>query len=203
MATSCVLYHGPGAKDFAIAEANRIGRLVCPPIGDGGLKVDDARSITELLMSVPTGELVGVVIIGPMDEANPKSSDTLLKCLEEFPGEYTVPMLWANDLGSVAMTIRSRCLEKWVPALGDKDDDNLVTAAFKIIDAVTKADPMAAIDAMRTFDKREGELIAALSEALSTDLDRPDYRDIWERLRVVATWRNPFISEIFISLCQG
>lgn len=200
MSTSCILYHGPGAKEAAIAEANRIGRLVAPPIGDDGLKVDDARRVTELLMSVPTGELMGVVVIGPMDEANAKSSDTLLKSIEEFPGDYTVPIMWAHDLGGVSMTIRSRCLDRFVTALGTNDNDVVVAAAFRIIEAVIAKEYLIVVDTMRSYDKREADLIAALSEALSTDLDREDYREIWDRVRRVAEFRNPFLSELIVSM---
>lgn len=200
MSTSCILYHGPGAKEAAIAEANRIGRLVAPPIGDDGLKVDDARRVTELLMSVPTGELMGVVVIGPMDEANAKSSDTLLKSIEEFPGDYTVPIMWAHDLGGVSMTIRSRCLDRFVTALGTNDNDVVVAAAFRIIEAVIAKEYLTVVDTMRSYDKREADLIAALSEALSTGLEREDYREIWGRVRRVAEFRNPFLSELIVAM---
>lgn len=200
MALSCVLYHGPGAKEEALAEATRVGRLVAPPIGETGLKVDEARQITDILLSVPVGERLGVVVVGPMDEANPKASDTLLKSLEEFPGEYMVPILWANDLGGVALTIRSRCLERWVPALGSKDDDVIVEAAFKMIEATIKKDYVTVVDTAKGYDKREGDLLAALSEALSTKLDQVEYRALWDRLRPVLAWRNPFLSEVIIAL---
>ena len=200
MASSCVLYHGPGAREFAIAEANRLGRLVVPPIGDGGLKVDDARAVTDLLLSVPVGEKLGVIVIGPMDEANPKSSDTLLKSIEEFPGDYIIPILWANDLGSVTLTIRSRCLDHWVPAVGTDDDDALVIAAFKILEAAIKKDHITLVDTCRAFDDRQVGLIGALSDALSTNLEQAEYRVIWDRLRVIAELRNPFLTEIIIAL---
>jgi hypothetical protein len=164
------------------------------------LKVDDARTVTELLLSIPVGEQLGFIVIGPMDEANPKASDTLLKSIEEFPGEYTVPILWANDLGSVSLTIRSRCLERWVASTGSKDDDDLVIAAFKILEAVVAKDAVGVVDAMRPFDKRENQIITALSDALSTDLARDDYRAIWDRLRPIAALRNPFLSEVIVAL---
>jgi hypothetical protein len=200
MAASCILYHGPGAKEAALAEAGRIGRLVVPPIGEDGLKVDDARQVAEILLSVPIGEQLGVVVVGPMDEANPKASDTLLKTIEDFPGEYMVPILWANDLGSVSLTIRSRCLERWAATSGVSDDDAIVTAAFQIIDAALAMDYVTLVDTKRPYDKRELELIAAMSEALSTRLDDPACRDLWDHLRAVAGWRNPFLSEIIVAM---
>jgi len=200
MGASCILYHGPGAREAAITEANRIGRLVAPPIGDGGLKVDDARLVVELLMSVPTGELTGVIVIGPMDEANAKSSDTLLKSIEDFRGDYTIPIMWAHDLGGVSLTIRSRCLDRFVSALGSNDNDVIVSDAFKIIEAVTTKDYLVVVDTMRPYDKREYDLIAALAEALSTRLDQEDCRQIWDRVRSVAEHRNPFLSELIVAL---
>ena len=98
---SCILFHGPGARQAAEAEAAKIGRLVAPPLGDDGLKVDEAREVVELLMTTPVGDKLGVVIVGPMDEAAAKSCDTLLKTLEEFKGGLIRPILWAHDLSGV------------------------------------------------------------------------------------------------------
>ena len=198
--SSCILFHGPGAKEAALVEAKRVGILVAPPIGDDGLKVEDARRVTELLCSVPLGDKIGVVLIGPMDEANAKAADTLLKIIEEFPGEYTVPILWANDLGGVSLTLRSRCLERFITAMGSDDNDNLVAASFKIIEAVMSKDYLTVVDTARGFDKREADLIKAVSEALSTGIERADYRELWERLRPVAEVRNPFLAEIIVAL---
>jgi hypothetical protein len=143
---------------------------------------------------------MGVVVVGPMDEANAKSSDTLLKSIEEFPGDYTVPIMWAHDLGAVSMTIRSRCLDRFVTALGTNDNDVVVAAAFRIIEAVIAKEYLTVVDTMRSYDKREADLIAALSEALSTGLEREDYREIWGRVRRVAEFRNPFLSELIVAM---
>lgn len=198
--SSCVLFHGPGAKRAAIDEAARLGRLVSPPIGDDGLKVDDARHIVDLMMSVPVGDLMGVIIIGPMDEANPKASDVLLKSIEEFRGDYLQPIMWANDLGGVTMTIRSRCMDRWVNALGVDDDETLMAGSFKIVDAVGKRDYMTIVDTARAFEKREVQLLGSLAEVLATTIDNPDHRALWERLRKVSLWKNPFMAEIIVAL---
>lgn len=197
---SSLLFHGPGAKEAALGEAKRVGVLVVPPIGSEGLKVDEARQVTELMCSVPAGDQQGVLVIGPMDEANAKSADTLLKIIEENPNPYMTAILWANDLGGVSMTIRSRCLERFVTALGEKDNDDLVAAAFRIIEATIAKDYLTVVDTARGFDKREMELIGAISEALSTGIERADYRDLWERLRPVGEVKNPFLSEIIVAL---
>lgn len=113
---SCQLFHGPGARQAALARVKEIGRLVAPPFGDEGLSVDESREICTLLLSVPVGEKVGVVVVGPIDNAKTlKSMDALLKSIEEVPSPYMQPILWADDLGGVISTVRSRCLETWAP----------------------------------------------------------------------------------------
>ena len=200
MSASCILYHGPGAKGSAIAEANRIGRLISPPLGDGGLKVDEAREVVSLLSSTPTGEAIGVIVLGPMDEANPKASDTLLKTIEEAPSEYTALVMWANDLGGVSSTVKSRCLEKWSDSIGNHDDDPITIASMRIVDAVLSNDILSMINTARPFDKREYELISAISNIMSSKLDIIGIRSAWSRIRVVAARRNPMMSEIIIAL---
>ena len=109
--TSCILFHGPKARQAVLHEANCIGRLLAPPFGEEGaygLKVDEAREFVALLSTAPLGTAVGVVIAGPMDVASPKSSDVLLKSIEEFNASVVFPLLWAHDLGGVTGTIRSR-----------------------------------------------------------------------------------------------
>ena len=197
---SCLLYHGPEARNSAIREANRIGKLVSDPIGDDGLKVDDARTVVGLLLSVPVGEQTGVLVVGPMDEANPKASDTLLKSIEEFSGDYVIPILWANDLGAVSLTIRSRCIEKWSGGQTVMDDDPIVSAAMSIVEAALSNDILTVASIVRSHDKREIELMSSLSEVLSNMLDNHECRAMWSRLRVVSLLRNPFTTEIFLAI---
>lgn len=198
--SSCTMFHGPGARRAALEEAGRLGRLVAPPIGDEGLKVEDARKVVELMMSVPVGDLIGTIVVGPLDEANPKASDVLLKTLEEFKGDFMQPVLWANDLGDVSQTIRSRCLEKFVAALGVEDDEKLMEGSYKLIEAAVAGDYLTLVDTIKKFDKQEVPLLWALSEVLSNGLENPEYRQIWERLRKVAKWKNPFMSEVLLAL---
>lgn len=200
MSESCFLYHGPGARSAAVLFGSANGRLIAQPIGDDGLKVDDARGISQLLASVPTSEQLGVVVVGPMDEANNKASDALLKLVEENKNEYMVLVLWANDLGAVSPTIKSRCIERWSAGGDEKDDDALISAAFLIVDAVVRNDYLAIVDTIRPFDKREHQMVAAIAEVLSAELTRPDYQSIWTRLRPVITQPNPFLSEVIVAL---
>ena len=137
---SCSLFHGPGARDAAIAEASRIGREVHPPMGDEGLKVEDAREAVLILSSPAVGDDHGVLLIGPMDQANSRASDVLLKSIEEHRGMDVVPVLWAWDLAEVSLTIRSRCIPHWSPGEMAELPAETLEVAWQVCDAVLEGD---------------------------------------------------------------
>ena len=208
MLTSCPIFHGPGARQAALDEANRQGRLLCPPFGEEkvmGLTVDEARDFVSLLQSPPIGEQVGVVIAGPMDKASPKASDTLLKTIESF-NPYVLPILWATDLGGVRGTIRSRCMGTWCPATGfEPVDEELEDTARDLLNAslrgnywqvpllVAKAGP----NKKAKLPARYGELLTETIDMMVSML-AADQRvlPLWERVREVARWRNPTPMEV-------
>jgi len=197
---SCILFHGPGARQAALSRAADIGRLVAPPFGDDGLKVDAAREVVTWLLITPVGRDLGVVVVGPMDMANPKASDVLLKRIEEFPEGVVQPLLWAHDLGGVSPTIQSRCLDEWAPGLDDEEqDDTVMTLAWELVEAALSGE-MERLPSVYQAQGKETELLGAVAGALGTDLDDPAKRDLWERLRKVAQWRNPQIIEIASAL---
>ncbi len=197
---SCILFHGPGARQAALGRAADIGRLVAPPFGDDGLKVEAAREVALLLLTAPVGRDVGVVVVGPMDLATSRASDVLLKRIEELPDGIVQPLLWAHDQGSVSSTIRSRCLDEWAPSLEDEeDDDSLVALAWRLIGAVLSGE-MEHIPSIYRAHGKETEMLGAMAGALSTDLDDPDKRALWDRLREVSQWKNPQLIEIASAL---
>lgn len=106
------LFYGPSAYEAALTQAKKTGFLFRPFFGESGLKVEEARQAVERINMNPPGDQLGVVLIGPMDEASSQASDVLLKSLEEFPSRIQ-PILWAKDISSVIPTIRSRCLLFW------------------------------------------------------------------------------------------
>lgn len=195
--SSCLLFHGPGAKLAACEAAARLGFLLADPFGDdeGGLKVDDARAACALLSTTPLGDQIGVVVIGPMDgTATLKSADVLLKSIEEFRGEFVQPVLWAHDLGGVPMTIRSRCLAHWsdLEEAKDEDDDEVASSAWTAVSAAIQKDHARLIGALRLLTRKEAKankFLMALVDCLSTKLDDPAHRAVWERLRPVALRR--------------
>ena len=197
---SCLLLHGPGARQAALDEANRLGRLVAPPFGDEGLKVADAREIVLLLLNTPVGNDLGVVIVGPVDEAWPKASDVLLKRLEEFPGEVVRPVLWANDIGGVSPTVRSRCIDRWVPgSLDDEEvDDALVDGVHALVAATLDGDWYRVPGLLRDLKGKEQQVLDLAAGALA-DNPHPDCFALWERLRQAARWYNPTWNEVLVA----
>jgi len=199
--SSCLLFHGPGARDAALHRASEMGRLVAPPFGDKGLKTDDARDIVELLLSSPIDNKVNVVVVGPMDEANLKASDVLLKSIEEFRDDLVQPILWANDLGGVTTTIRSRCLDHWAPSLGAEGDAVLQQVAADLVgDALSDNCWRIPFTLKEEAKGKEVVLLGMMASALEGHLDKEPHRLLWERIRKVAQWRNPTQIEIIAAL---
>ena len=110
-----ILFHGPLARGEAVAHAAQLGRLVSEPIGDDGLKVADSRLIVTLSEDAGVGDKLPVVIVGPLDRATPEAGDALLKTLEDLTDAPLQIVLWADYLGGVIGTIRSRSLDRWCP----------------------------------------------------------------------------------------
>ena len=192
---SVKLFHGPGAWQAACQEAESLGRLVADPFGADGLKVDEARQIVMLLNSTPVCSELGVVLVGPMDDANSKASDALLKSLEENDGEVVVPVLWARDLGTVTATVRSRCLPVWVPGTDSVLDEVVENRARALVDAYMGDDQVRIVSEL---DEPKGmaPLVVAVAEALVPHLADKGARMLWERLRPLTKYDNPTPYEV-------
>jgi len=202
---SCILYHGPGARLAALEEADRIGRLLLPPVGDTGLKVDEARQVVDVLMSIPVGSDKGVLVIGPMDHSNFKSSDVLLKTIEEFDGRYVQPILWAHDLGGVTETVRSRCLDRWAPeAEAEDENDGLVALGYDLVQCSLEGELARLIQLVQGFLKKNSDrgydLLRSISGALQERLHEESGQKLWARVRLVAMNTNPTAIEIISAL---
>jgi len=127
---------------------------VHPPIGDEGLKVDDARQVVSLLSTTPVGTQIGTLVVGPMDNATVFAADALLKKVEEFNGELVMPILWAFDIGGVRPTIRSRCLSRWAPASGEDDEDvELMQDGCDLQDAAMSGDLVTVARLLKKYKK--------------------------------------------------
>tara|TARA_Y100000310_G_scaffold194428_1_gene194393 strand:+ start:324 stop:932 length:609 start_codon:yes stop_codon:yes gene_type:complete len=192
---SCVLFHGPNARQEALNEAYRAGRLVAPPIGDDGLKIAEVRAAVDLLLSTPVGMDTGVVVIGPMDRtASVKASDGLLKLVEEHP-DVVQPILWAFDIGGVSPTIRSRCLDRWCPAVEGMEDEELEGDGRALVRAALEGNLWQIPGLVKAHDKKLGDLLGIAADAILADWTA-ESMVLWERVRVVAMHRNPTPIEV-------
>lgn len=198
-----VLHHGPGARLAAVQEADRIGTVLRSPVGDDGLKVAEAREIVQLLAR-PTLAKLGVVVVGPIDQANVNASDALLKSLEDPPSKYTTLVLWAHDLGEVKDTIRSRCFDRWAPGdPGDSDDDfdeELEQDARDMLRSVQLGNLWMIPEIAKRRSKETREMLRAIVELLATEIEQPENRHLWEQLRPVTRHRNLTMLELVAAL---
>lgn len=195
---TAMLFHGPSARSKAVELAYQMGRLVEEPIGDEGLKIDDARRVVDLMGMANVGDKVGVVVVGPLDFARQAATDALLKTIEEFDPGYTRPVLWATDAGDVSPTIRSRCREMWCP--GDLDyPEEAMDSARRILDAVVDRDRATVIEAWKDSTDH-GEMLKALAKVLSFQMDDPKARELWGRVREVLRHHTPTKYEVLVAL---
>jgi len=209
---SSLLYYGPGARDKAIEEALSRGRLLCPPIGDQGLKVDDARAVAELLQGSAVGDALGAVVIGPMDWASKEAPDVLLKSIEDT-SEWVYPVLWAFDIGEVRDTIISRCLAHWAPAEDGKWDLNQRSerVANTLLESIKDNDTMTVLTIVRDLMKKDAkdkereedhdigvELLVSLVQRL--DPERTEDLELWLRIRRAMRVSHPSPAEILDAL---
>ncbi len=203
--SSCYLFHGDGAKDRAVQEALSVGFLAESPIGDDGLKIDDVRMIVEQLAVPHMGEKRPCFVVGPMDEANYKASDGLLKTIEERPQDEFSPVLilWAKDLEAVPPTIRSRCVHFWVNDNSSQEmDDVLWDSAYQAVRAFVSGDLVQVIHYVKFADKQEHKFVDYCARVLSADLSDPKRITLWQRIRAVSVHRSLFFSELMSAFIQ-
>ena len=209
--TTPFLYHGPDARTKACSEANRIGRLLCDPIGDGGLKTDDAREAVRTVAGGTFGDAQPTMVIGPLCSATPEAADALLKTLEDLSG-YVTLCLWAECIGGVVPTIRSRTKAVWCPA-GDQWIDPVVPfmgEATRAVDFVLGGNVGAALRIVEEHGKagkqaaRETLLLRAMTRVLAVKLEEGDQEGplrLWESIRKVL--RNPTPLSCCAAMIEG
>lgn len=177
-----ILYHGPLGRDAAVDWSYATGRPVADPIGDNGLKVDDSRLIVSVANQAGIGDLPPTLVIGPVDRATPEAADALLKTLEDLAGGPLRLVLWADFLGGVTQTIRSRVITSWCP--GEISlPKSILASANSIVKASRPNSSVVLVDAIcLALDAHDPEL---LLHALITVLDPTDSSDIglWDRIR--------------------
>lgn len=125
------------------------------------------------------------VLIGPVDEINPATSDVLLKSIEEFDPAGTRPFLWAWDLGGVTHTLRSRCILQFCAGV-DLRTEEYLPIAVSLLKAYREGDWVTLVESLRENESPD-ILLRALVDTLATKLAQPDpdlrYVSLWECLR--------------------
>lgn len=190
--TSPVLFHGPAARDAAMAIVPRLGRLLHEPFGEDGLKIAESREVVALMNSASVGDDPGVVVIGPMDRANRSAQDVLLKNIEEFDDRIIRPVLWAFDEADVLSTIRSRCLRRWCRG-PDLYDEDVLDRARGILDSALAQDIPGVIEGLKDTDPRQ--ILEATARELSFRGIDDRTKDLWEQVRVALRFKTPTTTE--------
>ena len=179
-----ILFHGPLARGEAVAHAAQLGRLVSEPIGDDGLKVADSRLIVILSEDAGVGDKLPVVIVGPLDRATPEAGDALLKTLEDLTDAPLQIVLWADYLGGVIGTIRSRSLDRWCPP-----DERWVSPfvdqyAEALFSAWEKQDTAACLSVLYERKKDWQALMQGFCEVMAERApEKPQTARVWPLLR--------------------
>lgn len=191
---SPVLFHGPGAREVAMAEVPTLGRLIHEPFGEDGLKVAESREIIELMNNTPIGDEPGVVVIGPMDQGQQMATDVLLKSIEEYDPNVVRPVLWALNEPDVSPTIRSRCLRRWCP--GEETYDELLLAdAERLVTASLEEKRSVVLEVTKEHGE---EILSAVARVLSWRQMDSASRALWGRVRDVLCVRKPTATEILV-----
>lgn len=202
-----ILFHGPGGKSSAVLDAKSRGLLLCEPLGDKGLKVDDSREINELLSTVPIGDCKVCLVAGPMDKANAKAADALLKTLEDLDHSMFVLNLWSFDITEVQPTIVSRCLHRWCAEARELDlvdDSNVYEKAMSLVEAFRSKDCAELVELTKRDKKDDGdillEVVRTIPEVLETDFKKGVLQEsdtkLWTGVREVLRHRDPTRNEL-------
>ena len=199
-----IIFHGPSAYDHALEKSVTPGfRPICPPIGAGGLKKEDAKTVIELVSQPPVGDPFGTLVVGPLDLATVSSSDALLKSLEDGRDPRVVLILWAEDIGEVRPTIRSRCLSMWCPGSPSINPD-LLQYAEEVILALSKNDLFEITLLFEKIKSLESEFLRVLLILLAKDPLR--YLDLWSSLRPLCSAKKITRVQLiapFAKACMG
>ena len=194
-----LLYHGPLARDRAVERAAEIGRPISEPLGDSGLKVDDSRLIVLKANQSGVGDKAPSLVVGPLDRATPEAADALLKTLEDMAQGPLRLVLWADYLGGVRPTIRSRTRAVWCPVTSE--DTHYIDPLYyleadakKLLGYLLKGDHGRVLGMVLKADKGWPELLNAVVQQLpDLELEGEDAQTVmalWPRIRIALDGRG-------------
>ena len=163
-----MIHHGNGVET-ALGEILDCKTLIHPPFSD--LKVDAVKKLV-VLFSQNHPQHSPCLVAGPLDDADPSTLDILLKRIEE-PVKFAPELiLWARDYGSVPLTIRSRCGEKYHYA--PQQEHEMKSRAQSIYFALRDKKELDLFSLLRDVPK--GEERAVLEAYLEVLVEESDYQ---------------------------
>ena len=190
-----ILFHGPQARGTAVTHSRSIGRLLLDPLGDGGLKVADARAVVALAGTSGIGDRPPSVVLGPLDRATPSAGDALLKTLEDLSTAPLQIVLWADFLGGVSLTIRSRSLPQWCPPEPHWVSPYMDEDAKILWKAYTKKDLGACLEILRKRQKDWGDLLQGVCEVSAEQEPlHPSALRLWAQARPLLDGKGSFLN---------
>lgn len=201
MSGTPILFHGPEARNAALDRAGE-GRPISDPIGDAGLKVEEARQIVEIAGGGTIGDAEPTLVVGPIDAATVNAADALLKTLEDLRGRVTL-VLWARDDRDVIPTIRSRTRSVWCPATERTLDPvrPYVSDASDLVSHALSGDANGVLAIVQKHDRNLEMLLFALDRALVGVVDNVRAIQMWVGLRRVR--RKPTVLGVVSAILGG
>lgn len=190
-----VLFHGPAARGEAVTHARSVGRLLLDPLGDQGLKVADARAVVELASSSGIGDRPPCVILGPLDRATPSAGDALLKTLEDLATAPLQIVLWADFLGGVLLTLRSRSLPRWCPPPPYWSSPYMDDDAKQLWTSYSQKDLGACLETLRKRQKDWADLLQGVCEVAAEEAPlHPAAARLWGQVRPLLDGKGSFLN---------
>ncbi len=204
---TALLFHGPASLEQAKQQQKQLGYVASPPLGEAGLKVDQARELVQLVSMPSIGDTVGSVIVGPMDLASPSASDKLLKTLESLEADQVQPLLWAKDLANVRSTVVSRCEQVWCNGSDTAEvPDSVVHLAFDIVKAAIARDVPRVIELLSegVKDVDIAQLAQQMSMAVSVEMRNPGPQAfrVWYALREILKSTRVYKGDLLLALLE-
>lgn len=191
------MYYGPSSFDAAMDAALSYAPLYKPPVGLDGLKADEARQVANWCLEVPI-EGRASLVVGPMDAVRQGSSDALLKTLEEDSESKIQIFLWAQDIGEVSSTIKSRCDLIW--SYGPEERSEFAEVGMRVLGAVRSRQFDEVVIELENTKGSEREILDALVASISKSItDDPGLIPLWERLRVILQNRTKVFPAMILS----
>jgi len=169
------IHHGTGVES-ALAEVLEGKTLIHAPFKD--LKVGEVKHLVSLF-SQAHPQTNPCLLAGPLDDADPSTLDILLKRIEEPVSLAPELILWAYDLGSVPLTIRSRCGEKYHYA--PQNEHEMLDVAKDLYSSLKEKEELEVMCILESIGK--GEERGILEAYLDVLVENSDYEEYNQELK--------------------